>query len=242
VAFAAGLAHAGLKPVVCLYSTFLQRAYDQIVHDVALPGLGVTFAVDRAGLVGADGATHQGAFDIGLLRALPGLHLAAAVAGADLDVLLERAVLRHGPSVIRFPRGTVPRAPPGLGPPIGARWLRPPGPVNFVTFGPLGLTALEAAQELGAGVLDAVELPLDEAAVLEAARAPLVTVEEGTERGGFGAAVLELLARSGVLQRVKVLGLPGGAFVRHGEARTQRAALGLDPAGLARAAAEVLAR
>jgi 1-deoxy-D-xylulose-5-phosphate synthase len=238
VTFAAGLAHAGLSPVVCLYSTFLQRAYDQLVHDVALPGLKVVVAVDRAGLVGADGATHQGAYDIGLLRALPGMHVAAAVVGADLDVLLERALGRSGPSIIRFPRGTLPtHALPAA---TGARWLAPPGRVNFVTFGPLGLTALEVAGSLGAGVLDALELPLPEADVLEAARAPLVTVEEGTERGGFGSAVLELLARNGVQQRVRVVGLPGGAFMRHGEARAQRAQLGLDAAGLAQAAREAL--
>jgi 1-deoxy-D-xylulose-5-phosphate synthase len=240
VTFAAGLAQAGLSPVVCLYSTFLQRAYDQIVHDVALPGLKVTFAVDRAGLVGADGATHQGAFDLGLLRALPGVHLAAPLVGGDLELLLERALARQGPSVIRFPRGTLPIGPVGLGPPSGARWLTPPGRVNFITLGPVGLTALEAAAPLGAGVLDALELPLDEAAVLEAARVPVVTVEEGTERGGLGAAVLELLARRGVLQRVRVVGLPGGEFIRHGEARAQRASLGLDAAGLQRAARGVL--
>jgi len=246
VTFAAGLAHAGLKPVVCIYSTFLQRAYDQVVHDVALPGLPVVFAVDRAGLVGADGATHQGAFDVSFLRALPGVALYGAVDAADLSTMLDEALARGGPAALRFPRGTlpdgvsVPSAAPGR-----ARWLkRVDSPaVTFLGLGSPVLAALEAAQaEPAWAVLDARVLPLDEAAVLEAAQGPVVTVEEGTERGGLGAAVLELLAARGVQQRVRVVALPGDRFVAHGEARAQRAALGLDAAGLARVAREVLGR
>jgi 1-deoxy-D-xylulose-5-phosphate synthase len=238
VAMAAGLAREGLKPVVCLYSTFLQRAYDQIVHDVALPGLPVVLAVDRAGLVGADGATHQGAFDLGLLRALPGLRVAAAVAEGDVGTLLERALEASGPFAVRFPRGTVPPAPPGLGPATGARWLqRPPRPrLTFVTLGPLGLAALEAARGQPWAVLDALQLPLEDAALEEAAATPLVTVEEGSTRGGLGSAVLEWLAARRRATPVTVLGLPDDRFVRHGEARAQRAELGLDAQGLARAA------
>ena len=242
VTWAAGAAHGGLKPVVCLYSTFLQRSYDQIVHDVVLPGLGVVFAVDRAGLVGADGATHQGAFDVGLLSALPGLHLAAATVGRDVDELLGFALSRQGPSVIRFPRGTLPVEPEGLASAVSARWLRrvEAPRLAFVTLGPVGLAALEASAGEPWSVLDAVHLPLDEAALLEAAHTPVITVEEGAVRGGLGSAVLELLAQKGLATRVRVLGLPADRFVRHGEARAQRAELGLDVAGLQRVAREVL--
>ncbi len=244
VTFAAGLARAGLKPVVCLYSTFLQRAYDQVVHDVALPGLRVIIAVDRAGLVGADGATHQGAFDIGLMRAIPEVHFAAATVGRDLDELLGLALDRPGPSVIRFPRGTLPAEPEGLPSAAGARWLRrvPGAELTFVTLGPLGLLALEASRSKPWNVLDAVALPLDEAPLLEAAQGPIITAEEGIVRGGLGSAVLEVLALRGVATRVRLLGLPSDRFIRHGEARAQRAELGLDLAGLERAAHEVLGR
>ncbi|GMU60853.1 MAG: 1-deoxy-D-xylulose-5-phosphate synthase [Myxococcaceae bacterium] len=247
VSFAAGLAHAGLLPVVCIYSTFLQRAYDQVVHDVALPGLPVVLAVDRAGLVGADGATHQGAYDVSFLRALPGVSVLAAVCGEDLPAMLDEALARSGPTAIRFPRGTlpegvaVPASQPG-----SARWLRRAAgaaELTFITFGPVALAALEAAQsEPRWAVLDARQVPLDEGALLEAAKGALVTVEEGTSRGGLGAAVLELLAARGVTTRVKVVALPGDRFIPHGEARAQRAELGLDAAGLTRAAREVLGR
>jgi 1-deoxy-D-xylulose-5-phosphate synthase len=246
VTFAAGLAHAGLKPVVCIYSTFLQRAYDQVVHDVALPGLPVVLAVDRAGLVGADGATHQGAFDVSFLRALPGVAVFGAVDAADVPAMLDEALARGGPTAIRFPRGTLPS---GAALPVAetgrARWLKRAATpeLTFVGLGAPVLAALEAAQaEAAWAVLDARLLPLDEAAVLEAAKGPLVTVEEGTSRGGLGSAVLETLAAHGVKTSVRVVALPGDAFVAHGEARTQRAALGLDAAGFARAAREVLGR
>src|SRR5262249_12047172 len=106
ITFSAGLAAGGLRPVCCIYSTFLQRAYDQVVHDVGLPGLPVVVAIDRAGLVGADGATHQGAYDIAFLRPLPGLSLMAPVSGDDLAPMLETALQGSRPSAIRFPRGT----------------------------------------------------------------------------------------------------------------------------------------
>lgn len=236
VAFSAGLAHAGARPVCCIYSTFLQRGYDQVVHDVALPGLPVVFAIDRAGVVGADGATHQGAYDVGFLRALPGLTVAAPAWGEDLDGLLAEAIAAPGPWAIRFPRGTTTArtVPPG-------RVLKQGSGLTFLALGPLALPALEAAQGTPWAVVDArYAAPLDEAMVLDAAaRGPIVTVEDGTVRGGFGSAVLELLAARGVLAKVRVLGMPGDRFVPHGEARTQRAQLGLDAAGL-RAAAEAL--
>lgn len=248
VTFCAGLAAAGARPVCCIYSTFLQRAYDQIIHDVCLPGLPVVFAVDRAGLVGADGATHQGTYDVASLRPLPGLTLWAPVVGEDFGPLLATALEAPHPSVIRFPRGTLPPLPVEVhveaAPVRGARWLvRAEKPrLTLVTLGPLGLAALEAArQEPGWSVLDARGLsPLDEAALLEAAsHGAVVVVEEGTVRGGLGSAVLELYAARGVSPRVHLLGMPD-AFVPHGDARVQRAELGLDAAGMLRAGRALL--
>jgi 1-deoxy-D-xylulose-5-phosphate synthase len=246
VSFCAGLAHAGARPVCIIYSTFLQRAYDQVVHDVALPGLPVVFAIDRAGVVGADGATHQGAYDVGFLRALPGMTVCAPVWGEDLEGLLDAALKAPGPFAIRFPRGTLPPGARAETAVAGARWLhRAPGAkLTFVTLGPLALPALEAAQrQAGWSVLDArYAAPLDEEAVIEAAaQGALVTVEDGTIRGGLGGAVLELLAARRISARVATLGMPGDRFLAHGEARTQRAQLGLDAAGLERAARELLA-
>ncbi len=154
LAFAAGMAARGLKPVVCIYSTFLQRALDQLVHDIVLPGLPVVLAIDRAGLVGADGATHQGAYDLAFLRPLPGLRLYAPMLGEDVQPILDTALAGPGPAAFRFPRGTLPLAPsgiePSVAPVVGARWLhRPEGArACLVTLGPLGLAALEAARSL----------------------------------------------------------------------------------------------
>ncbi len=246
VTFAAGLAHAGLRPVVCIYSTFLQRAYDQIIHDVALPNLPVIFAIDRAGLVGADGATHQGIFDLAFLRAVPQLDVVAATFGEDLEPLLAYSLERARPVAIRFPRGTLPARPSGLPALEGtkARWLkRASDPeLTFIGVGPLVLSALGANERWS--VVDArFVAPLDEEMVREAASTgAIVTLEEGTERGGLGAAVMECLAKLGLTPRVKVMALPAEVFVRHGDARVQRAELGLDAAGLTRAALEVLAR
>ncbi len=242
VTFAAGLAHAGLRPVVCIYSTFLQRAYDQLVHDVALPRLPVVFAIDRAGLVGADGATHQGAFDVSFCRALPNLEVRAPVWGDDVTTLLDEALSAAGPVALRFPRGTVPAgAAPAK---AGLRWLQAPAgaPLVVVALGSMVLPALEASAGRPWSVVDVGRLPLEPALVerLAGVRAVL-SVEEGTVRGGLGGAVLEALAEGGARPRVKVLGLPGDRFIRHGEARAQRAALGLDADGIRRAAEEVLA-
>ncbi|WNG18402.1 1-deoxy-D-xylulose-5-phosphate synthase [Cystobacter fuscus] len=249
VTFCAGLAATGLRPVCAIYSTFLQRAYDQIIHDVCLPGLPVLFAVDRAGLVGADGATHQGTYDVASLRPIPGLTIMAPVTGEDVPELLATALALPGPSLMRFPRGTLPEWPAGLAPEApetgrGARWLkRARAPrVCLLTLGPLALSALEAAAaEPDWSVVDArFVTPLDEAAVLEAAACGrLVVAEEGTTHGGLGSAVLELLVARRVTARVTRLGMPD-VFVPHGDARVQRAQLGLDAAGLRRAAQALL--
>ncbi|WP_309888784.1 1-deoxy-D-xylulose-5-phosphate synthase [Archangium sp.] len=248
VTFCAGLAAAGLRPVCSIYSTFLQRAYDQVIHDVCLPGLPVMFAVDRAGLVGADGATHQGTYDVASLRPVPGLTMMAPVVGEDLPAMFATALALPGPSLLRFPRGTLPTMPaelhPGQGPVKGARWLKRAEQARmcFITLGPLALNALEAAaSEPDWSVLDARFVsPLDEVAVLEAAACGrVVVVEEGTTHGGLGSAVLELLAARGVSARVRLLGMPD-TFVPHGDARVQRAELGLDAAGLRRTARALL--
>lgn len=243
VTFAAGLAAEGLRPVVLIYSTFLQRALDQVLHDVCLPGLPVVFAVDRAGLVGADGATHQGAFDLVHFRSTPGLTLAAPVYGEDLAPMLDMALDANAPWMLRFPRGTLPDAPGAdiRADATGARWLkRHASPtLTLITYGPLGVQALEAAEGRPWSVLDARFVrPLDREAVLEAAACgALLTVEEGVA-GGLGAAVLELLAAEGRDPKVRCLTLPD-TWVRHGDARAQRARLGLDAAGM-REAAEAL--
>ncbi|MCA2979630.1 MAG: 1-deoxy-D-xylulose-5-phosphate synthase [Myxococcaceae bacterium] len=247
VTFAAGLATTGLRPVVCVYSTFLQRAYDQLVHDVALPGLPVVFAVDRAGLVGADGATHQGAFDVSFLRPLPGFSITSPVFADELEPLLDDALRRGRPSVLRFPRGVLPEAvrPAGIAAPGASRWLHRPGaaPLAFVSTGVTALAALEAARPAGFGVLDAGDLAqLDGALVAEAASTgALVLAEEATPRGGLADAVREVLVERRLSPKVRGLALPVDHFVRHGEANAQRRALGLDAVGLARAARELLA-
>ena len=249
VAFCAGLAARGARPVCLVYSTFLQRAMDQLVHDVVLPRLGVTLAVDRAGLVGADGATHQGAFDVAFLRPLPGLRLYAPVVGQDVPPMLATALAGPGPAALRFPRGTLPDVPEGLAPSVApvqtARWLlRPESPrACVVACGPVALAALEAARSIpGVAVLDARVLsPLDTGAVDVACEVGRVlTVEEGTTHGGLGSAVLERAASTGRRPHVRLLGLPD-SFVRHGDARAQRQALGLDGAGIAAALRALLA-
>ena len=243
VTFSAGLAHAGLRPVCFIYSTFLQRAVDQVAHDVCLTGLPVVFAVDRAGLVGADGATHQGTYDLAWLRPLPGMQLYAPSAGEDLLPMLRAAVAGGGPAALRFPRGVLP--PPGRAASgeVGRfRWRQrvEKAVVSVLAVGPLALAAEEAARGRPWNVLDAGRAwPLDVDALAEAAEAgALVTVEEGTVRGGFGSAVLEWLAESGRPVRARCLGLPD-AFVPHGNSRAQRARLGLDAEGIRRAAEAV---
>ncbi len=245
VTFSAGLAARGLRPVCAIYSTFMQRAVDSWIHDVLLPGLPVVLAVDRAGLVGADGATHQGAYDLPLLTAAPGASVMSPVVGGDVAPLLAHALSLDGPSVLRFPRLTLPEVTGiDVGDPGRARWLlraegSAPARGCIVSFGHLGVEALSAARQLeGVSVLDArYAAPLDEEALAEAAElgGKLLTVEEGTPRGGFGAAVMEWAARSGTRVEVRSMALPH-RFIRHGDARAQRAVLGLDAEGIRRAA------
>jgi 1-deoxy-D-xylulose-5-phosphate synthase len=251
VTFAAGLACDGIRPVVAIYSTFLQRAYDQIIHDVALQRLPVTFALDRGGIVGADGKTHQGAFDLAYLRCVPNLLVMAPSDENELRHMLHTAVHHDGPAAFRFPRGSgegVALEPPRLlevGKGRLARAVPGKPDVCVVAIGTTVRAALAAAETLAAAgiaasVVDARFVkPLDEELVCgEAARAKrVVTVEEGCLAGGFGSACVEAFERRGLLAgglAVRRLGLPD-AFVTHGDQAKQRVELGIDAAGIAAA-------
>jgi 1-deoxy-D-xylulose-5-phosphate synthase len=251
VTFAAGLACEGMRPVVAIYSTFLQRAYDQIIHDVALQRLPVTFALDRGGLVGADGKTHQGAFDLSYLRCVPNLVVMAPADENEMRHALATALSLDGPAAFRFPRGNALGVPLDAEPqvlPVGkGRVLRDGGKnpdVAILAAGTPAYAALAAADELAkdgiaATVIDARFVkPLDEELVKAAASAArrVVTVEEAALAGGFGSAVLECLEGAGLLARVQVrrLGIPD-RFITHGDAQKQRVELGLDARGIAEA-------
>ncbi|MBI3092606.1 MAG: 1-deoxy-D-xylulose-5-phosphate synthase [Candidatus Tectomicrobia bacterium] len=245
VTFAAGLAAEGYKPVAAIYSTFLQRAYDQVIHDVCIMNLPVTFALDRAGLAGEDGPTHHGAFDLTYLRALPNMVVMAPKDENELRHLLKTALDHPGPAAVRFPRGA------GVGValdeevrciPIGeAEPLVDGSEVALLAVGGIVSPALEAARLLaGHGISAAVVnmrfiKPLDEKLLgrLAERRLPLVTIEDNTRLGGFGSAVLEFLADHGYAGiPVLRLGLPD-AFIEHGAQNLLRSLCGLDSQGIA---------
>jgi len=238
VTLAAGMACEGMKPVVAIYSTFLQRAYDQLVHDVCLQGLDVTFAVDRAGLVGADGATHAGSFDLSYARPLPNLVIAAPADENECRQLLQSAYDHPGPALVRYPRGSG----PGVGIdkqtkplPIGKGELRRQGQdIALLAFGSRVAAAEQVGQRLGLTVANMRFIkPLDELLILQLAdrHRLLVTIEENAIAGGAGSAVSELLAAHGVNVHCLHLGLPDTCQeqAEHGE---QLAACGLDAAGI----------
>jgi 1-deoxy-D-xylulose-5-phosphate synthase len=236
--FAAGLASEGVKPVVAIYSTFLQRAYDQLIHDIALQDLPVMLAIDRAGLVGADGPTHAGSFDLTYLRCIPNMLIAAPSDENECRRLLTTAFLHGGPSAVRYPRGsgTGVSIEPQLEPlEIGKGVMRRHGhDVALVGFGSLVGPALEAAQSLDASVADMRFVkPLDVTLLEELARTHrlLVTIEENVVAGGAGAAVSEALAELDITVPVLHLGLPD-RFIEHGEPARLLAACGLDAAGV----------
>ncbi|MBA2504732.1 MAG: 1-deoxy-D-xylulose-5-phosphate synthase [Thermoleophilaceae bacterium] len=254
VLFAAGLALQGAKPVCAIYSTFLQRAFDQIVHDVCLQNLDVVFAMDRAGLVGDDGPTHHGAFDIAYLRSLPNMVLMAPRDEAMLVRMLRTSVLHNGPVALRYPRGEACGAPiPSKPEPVEigrGEILREGSRVAMLGYG-LGVQlALDAAGHLEEHGLDVTVAdarfckPLDEEllSVLAADHDLLVTVEDGVLQGGFGSAVLESLADRdlGGATRVLRLGLPD-SYVTHGKPTLLREEVGLDPESIARRVTEAVA-
>lgn len=255
VTLAAGLASQGLVPVAAIYSTFLQRAYDQIVHDVALQGLHVVFAVDRAGLVGEDGPTHHGAFDLAYLRSVPGMTVMAPADEEELVAMLRAALLMDGPVAVRYPKSQG----------WGHAALRPPRPVErgrgvlvregddvaIVAIGSMVHPSLQAARILerrgvSAAVVNArFAKPLDEDLLLKVAGRcrRMVVVEEGTSLGGFGSGALETLARrgrGGDALAFRHLALPD-AFVQHGPREALLASCGLTPAHIAKAAMELCA-
>jgi 1-deoxy-D-xylulose-5-phosphate synthase len=238
VTIAAGLACEGLKPVVAIYSTFLQRGYDQLIHDVALQNLPVVFALDRAGLVGADGPTHAGAYDIAYVRCIPNCSLLTPSDENECRQALTTAFRQDHPVAVRYPRGA------GAGVavetalnawPWGKGVVRRHGQrLAVLAFGTLLHPALQAAEKIGCTVADMrFAKPLDEALVLELARTHegLITVEEGCVMGGAGSAVLECLAAAGLSMPVLQLGLPD-RFVEHGDPAKLLALCGLDAAGI----------
>ena len=238
--FAAGLACEGVKPVVAIYSTFLQRAYDQLIHDIALQNLPVMLAIDRAGLVGADGPTHAGSFDLSFLRCIPNMLIAAPSDENECRRLLTTAFLHKGPSAVRYPRGTGIGAPlsPGLEPvEIGKGVLRRSGQgVAFIAFGSLVAPALVAAEVLDASVADmrfVKPLDVDLLRKLAQNHRLLVTLEENTVAGGAGAGVAETLVALGITTPMLHLGLPD-TFIEHGDPVRMLADCGLDAAGIER--------
>ncbi len=244
VTFAAGLAIGGMIPVCAIYSTFLQRAYDQIIHDVALMDLHVVFAIDRGGIVGEDGPTHQGQFDLSYLRIIPNMVVMAPKDENELQHMLYTAVRHQGPVAVRYPRGA------GVGVsldwelkelPIGqGELLREGTDVLFLAIGNMVYPALKAAhllekEGLSAAVVNARFVkPLDRELILNQARRikKVVTVEENVLQGGFGAAVLELLAQEGLNIPVKMIGLPD-KFIEHGAPDLLREKYGLTPEKIA---------
>jgi 1-deoxy-D-xylulose-5-phosphate synthase len=244
VTFAGGLATEGMKPVVAIYSTFLQRAYDQLIHDVALQNLDVTFALDRAGLVGADGATHAGNYDIAYLRCIPNMVVMAPSDENECRKMLTTAYRFEGPAAVRYPRGA------GVGAAIdpaldvveiGKGVVRREGKgVAILAFGSMVAPSLGAADSLNATVADMRFVkPLDVELVKQLARDHdyLVTVEEGCTMGGAGSAVAEALAAEGIVKPLLILGLPD-RFIDHGDPALLLASVGLDAHGIGQAIRE----
>jgi len=242
VTFAAGIACEGLKPVVAIYSTFLQRGYDQLIHDVTLQNLPIVFAIDRAGMVGADGPTHAGVFDVAFLRCLPNVVLMTPSNQEDCRNMLTTAFSLNGPSVVRYPRGS------GVGPeasqkletiPIGKGLIvrkpknaqAPTKKIAFVCFGPLLYNALEVAEELDATVADMRFVkPLDEELLLDLAKShdALVFIEDSATQGGAGSACLEALSTHKIQIPTLQIGLPD-EYVEHGDVNVLLDLYGLSP-------------
>ncbi|MCW9059294.1 MAG: 1-deoxy-D-xylulose-5-phosphate synthase [Gammaproteobacteria bacterium] len=238
VTLAAGMACEGLKPVVAIYSTFLQRAYDQLIHDVAIQGLPVLFAIDRGGLVGPDGDTHAGSFDLSYLRCIPGLVVMVPADERECRLLLQTGLEHDGPAAVRYPRGTGMgmAVEPGLANlPLGKGEIRRQGKgTAILSFGTLLPEALAAAEALDATVANMRFVkPLDEALIeeLAARHERLVTLEDNAVRGGAGSAVGECLAARNLAVPLLQLGIPD-RFIGHGSREQLLAACGLDATGI----------
>ncbi len=248
VTFAAGLAISGMKPVCAIYSTFLQRAYDQIIHDVCLQNLGVIFALDRAGLVGDDGPTHNGPFDIAYFRPIPNVTIMVPKNENELQHMLYTATLADGPCSLRYPRGG------GIGVGLDPEFkkleigkgeiLREGGDLLILGVGPILYDAINVVDELkcSATIVNARFVkPLDENLILELASKikNIITLEEGTVTGGFGSAVLELLESKGVKANVKIIGVPD-KFIEHGRPDIQKKLAGIDKESIKKTIVEML--
>jgi 1-deoxy-D-xylulose-5-phosphate synthase len=239
VTFAGGIATEGLKPVVAIYSTFLQRAYDQLIHDVALQNLDVTFALDRAGLVGADGATHAGNYDLAYLRCIPNMVVMAASDENECRQMLTTGYHYKGPAAIRYPRGAgigAAIAPELTSIEIGKGVVKREGKgIAILAFGSMVAPSVAAGETLGATVANMRFVkPLDVELVKRLAQEHdyLVTVEEGCIMGGAGAAVAEAMAAAGIVKPILMLGLPD-KFIDHGDPAALLAGVGLDAKGIA---------
>jgi len=248
ITLAAGMACDGLKPIVAIYSTFLQRGYDQLIHDVALQNLDVTFAIDRAGLVGQDGPTHHGAFDLSYLRCIPNMVIGAPSDENECRQMLYTAYQHEGPAAIRYPRGTGPGAVIDnemIALEIGKGvQVRSGERVAILCFGALLGEAMKAAERVNATVVDMRWVkPLDEGMVLQLTQnhEMLVTVEDNTISGGAGSGVQMLLSNHSLPNRLLSLGLPD-EFIEHGDPSEQKAWVGLDSEGIAHSISRQLAR
>ncbi|MGN6846946.1 MULTISPECIES: 1-deoxy-D-xylulose-5-phosphate synthase [Neisseria] len=234
VTFAGGLACEGIKPVVAIYSTFLQRAYDQLVHDVALQNLPVLFAIDRAGIVGADGPTHAGLYDLSFLRCVPNMIIAAPSDENECRLLLSTCYQANSPSAVRYPRGTGTGATVSDGletVEIGKGIIRREGEkIAVIAFGSMVTPSLAAADKLNATVADMRFVkPIDEELIVRLARSHdyVVTAEENAEQGGAGSAVLEVLGKHGICKPVLLLGVED-KVTEHGDPKKLLADLGLN--------------
>ncbi len=239
VTFAAGLATEGFKPVVAIYSTFLQRAYDQLIHDVALQNLPVVFALDRAGLVGSDGATHQGSYDLSFLRCIPNMVVMAPADENECRQMLYTATTLSAPSAVRYPRGTGPGVPVSAemaALPVGRAQIKREGRsgLAILAFGALVEPARKIAERLDATLVNMRFVkPLDEELIIDIAarHRALVTIEENAIMGGAGSGIGEVLTANGALLPTLHIGIPD-RFIEHGTRETCLAEAGLDLAGL----------
>ncbi|MDP3765738.1 MAG: 1-deoxy-D-xylulose-5-phosphate synthase [Nanoarchaeota archaeon] len=250
VTFAAGLAIAGMKPVCAIYSTFLQRAYDQIIHDVCLQNLGVIFALDRAGLVGDDGPTHNGPFDIAYFRAIPNVTIMVPKDENELQHMLYTATFIKGPSTLRYPRGS------GIGVGLDPEFrkleigkgeiIREGNDLLILGVGPMLYDAIQAVEELkcNATIINARFVkPLDEELIIKYSKKikSIITLEEATINGGFGSAVLELLEDKGIKANVKRIGVPD-RFIEHGKPDIQKKLAGIDKESIKKVIIEMLSK
>src|SRR3989344_998135 len=248
VTFAGGLAISGMKPVCAIYSTFLQRAYDQIIHDVCLQNLGVIFAMDRAGLVGDDGPTHNGPFDIAYFRAIPNITIMVPKDENELQHMLYTATLLKGPAALRYPRGNgigIRLDPEFRKLEIGkAEVMREGKDLLILGVGPILYDAINALEELkcNATIINARFVkPLDSELILKHAKKfkKIITLEEGTVSGGFGSAVAELLEDNGISAKVKRIGVPD-QFIEFGKPDIQKKLAGIDRESIKRAIENIL--